>query len=70
MRDDAQLAPDLPRSTFYYAPKPVSDGELALMVLIEMMREESNLYPYLLAWLPNLIFLGLGIRMFRGLSRR
>ena len=42
----------------------------ALMVLIEMMREESNFYPYLLAWLPNLVFLGLGIRMFRGLSRR
>ena len=26
---------DLPRSTFYHVPKPVSDEELALMALID-----------------------------------
>ena len=44
MRDDAQLAPDLPRSTFYYAPKPVSDGELALMVLIDRCHLKHPFY--------------------------
>ncbi|MCB1819828.1 MAG: IS3 family transposase, partial [Gammaproteobacteria bacterium] len=35
---------DLPRSTFYYAPKPVSDGELALMVLIDRCHLKHPFY--------------------------
>lgn len=42
----------------------------ALMVLIDMLREESNLYPHILTWVPNLIFLTLGARMFLKLSRK
>jgi lipopolysaccharide export system permease protein len=36
----------------------------------DMMKEREYLYPHLLVWLPNLLFLGLGLRLFWKLSKR
>ena len=41
-----------------------------LMTIVELLREKYNLYPYLLAWVPNLIFITLGVVQFRKLSRK
>ena len=41
-----------------------------LMTVAEMMRENGDLHPYILVWLPNLFFIWLGVTMFRRLSRK
>jgi len=41
-----------------------------LMTIAEMMRTKEHLYPHLLVWLPNLIFLGLGYFLFRRMSAK
>ena len=42
----------------------------ALLSVADMMKEREYLYPHLLVWLPNLLFLGLGLRLFWKLSKR
>lgn len=42
----------------------------ALLSVADMMKEREHLYPHLLVWLPNLLFLGLGLRLFWKLSKR
>ena len=41
-----------------------------LMTLVEMVRDNDDVYPHLLAWLPNLVFIGLGVLMFRRLAKK
>jgi len=41
-----------------------------LIIMAEMVREDPSAKPYLLMWLPNLVFLTLGLFMFWRLSRR
>ncbi|MCF6312385.1 MAG: LptF/LptG family permease [Verrucomicrobiales bacterium] len=41
-----------------------------LMTIAEMMRDKEHLYPHILVWLPNLIFLGLGVYLFRRMSAK
>lgn len=41
-----------------------------LLSIAGMMKESAHLYPHLLVWLPNLLFLGLGLRLFSRLSKR
>lgn len=41
-----------------------------LMTIIEMIREKDNLHPEIIAWLPNVIFLIIGIRLFRKLATK
>lgn len=41
-----------------------------LMTIAEMMRTKEHLFPHLLVWVPNLIFLGLGFYLFRRLSAK
>ncbi|MFK5923622.1 MAG: LptF/LptG family permease [Verrucomicrobiota bacterium] len=41
-----------------------------LMTIAEMMRDKEHLYPHILVWLPNLIFLGLGFFLFRRMSAK
>ncbi|NOX99082.1 MAG: YjgP/YjgQ family permease [Verrucomicrobia bacterium] len=41
-----------------------------LMTIAEMMRAKEHLFPHLLVWLPNLIFLGLGYFLFRRMSAK
>lgn len=41
-----------------------------LMTIAEMMRDKEHLYPHILVWLPNLIFLGLGFYLFRRMSAK
>jgi len=41
-----------------------------LMTVTEMMRENGKLYPYILVWIPNLIFLWFGVRMFLKMNKR
>ena len=40
-----------------------------LIVIADIMRENDSVYPQFLVWLPNLLFLGLGIFLFRRLAR-
>lgn len=41
-----------------------------LMTIAEMMRVKEHLYPHLLVWVPNLVFLGLGFYLFRRMSAK
>ncbi len=41
-----------------------------LIVIADIMRENDSVYPQFLVWLPNLLFLGLGVFLFRRLSRK
>ena len=41
-----------------------------LMTIVEMMRENNSIRPYYLAWLPNLLFIGLGVYLFRRLAKK
>lgn len=41
-----------------------------LMTIAEMMRVKEHLYPHLLVWVPNLIFLALGFYLFRRMSAK
>lgn len=41
-----------------------------LMTIVEMVREKYNLYPHLLAWVPNVIFVSIGIVLFRRLTQK
>lgn len=41
-----------------------------MMTIVEMLREKDNLYPEFLAWVPNVIFVAIGIHLFRRLARR
>ncbi|MCB1065201.1 MAG: LptF/LptG family permease [Verrucomicrobiae bacterium] len=41
-----------------------------LITVVEMLRDKDNLYPYVLAWIPNLIFICLGLYLFRRLARK
>src|SRR6266404_2003322 len=40
------------------------------IIIADTLRANSKLHPELLVWFPNVLFLGLGIWMFRRLSRR
>ncbi len=41
-----------------------------LMTIFEMMRENEDALPYVLVWIPNILFLLIGIRQFRKLSAK
>lgn len=41
-----------------------------LMTIAEMVRVKSHLFPYILVWMPNFIFLGLGYYLFRRMSAK
>ncbi len=41
-----------------------------LITVVEMLRDKDNLFPYVLAWVPNLLFIVLGIYLFRRLARK
>ena len=41
-----------------------------LMTLVEMIRDRDDLFPHFLAWVPNLFFIGMGLFLFRRLSRK
>lgn len=40
-----------------------------LIVIADIMRENDSVYPQFLVWLPNLLFLALGVFLFRRLAR-
>lgn len=42
----------------------------AMLNVADLMKEKEHLYPHLLVWIPNLIFLTLGFRLFWKLSKR
>ncbi len=42
----------------------------SLLQVASMMKEKEDMYPHLLVWIPNLIFLALGFRLFWKLSRK
>jgi len=42
----------------------------AMLSFADMMKQRDELYPQLLVWLPNLLFFGLGVHLFRKLSRK
>jgi len=41
-----------------------------LMTVVEMLRERDDLYPHVLAWVPNLLFVLLGLFLFGRLTRK
>ncbi len=41
-----------------------------LMTIVEMVREKDNLHPHLLAWLPNVVFIAIGLVLFRRLAKK
>jgi lipopolysaccharide export system permease protein len=41
-----------------------------MLTIAQMVRENEGLYPHLLVWVPNILFLTLGIVMFKRLSRK
>jgi lipopolysaccharide export LptBFGC system permease protein LptF len=41
-----------------------------LMTLVDMLREKPDLHPEILAWIPNVIFILIGVAMFRRLARK
>ncbi len=41
-----------------------------MMTIAEMMRVKEHLFPHLLVWVPNLVFLGLGYFLFRRLNAK
>ncbi|MEM7603599.1 MAG: LptF/LptG family permease, partial [Verrucomicrobiota bacterium] len=41
-----------------------------MLTLAQIVQREEHLYPHLLVWIPNLLFLCLGIVLFRRLSKR
>ncbi|MCB1231270.1 MAG: LptF/LptG family permease [Verrucomicrobiae bacterium] len=41
-----------------------------LMTIVEMVREKHHLYPELLAWVPNVIFVAIGLMLFRRLAKK
>lgn len=41
-----------------------------LMTVIEMLREKDDIFPEVLAWLPNVVFVLIGIQLFRKLAKK
>lgn len=41
-----------------------------LLTFASMQREDESVYPHLLVWVPNILCFGLGIHLFRNLSRK
>jgi lipopolysaccharide export system permease protein len=41
-----------------------------MLSFADMMKEREHLYPHLLVWVPNILFFGLGLHLFRKLSRK
>lgn len=41
-----------------------------LMTIVEMVREKDKIHPEILAWLPNLLFILIGVMLFRRLARK
>lgn len=41
-----------------------------LLTMAQMKREEPELFPHLLVWIPNVLFIGLGIALFIKVSRK
>ncbi len=41
-----------------------------LLNVADMMKEREEMYPHLLVWVPNILFFGLGLHLFRKLSRK
>ncbi len=41
-----------------------------LLIIAQMMRENESLYPHVLVWVPNILFVALGLIMFRRLSKK
>lgn len=42
----------------------------AMLNVADMMKEREEMYPHVLVWVPNVLFLSLGFQMFRRLSRK
>lgn len=40
------------------------------IILADTFREDAKAFPHLLMWLPNIVFVGLGLMLYRRLSRR
>lgn len=40
------------------------------IILADMFKDDPGAYPHLLMWLPNILFMGLGVWLFRRVSRR
>ncbi|MGK0189841.1 MAG: lipopolysaccharide export LptBFGC system permease protein LptF [Verrucomicrobiales bacterium] len=40
------------------------------IILADMFKDDPGAYPHLLMWLPNVLFIGLGVWLFRRVSRR
>jgi LPS export ABC transporter permease LptF len=43
---------------------------ILLIIAADMVRENPKLHPELLIWMPNVLFIGLGLWMFAGLARK
>ncbi len=41
-----------------------------LLTMAEIVQDREDLYPHLLVWVPNILFLGLGIAMFAKLAKK
>jgi lipopolysaccharide export system permease protein len=41
-----------------------------MLTIAQMMRENEGLYPHILVWVPNILFLTLGFVMFKRLSQK
>ena len=41
-----------------------------MLSIAQIVHREEHLYPHLLVWIPNILCFGLGLHLFRRLSRR
>ncbi|MFZ4766290.1 MAG: LptF/LptG family permease, partial [Roseimicrobium sp.] len=48
----------------------VAVAYMTFVILVSTMNESPSLYPHLLMWLPNCLFLGIGGRLFWKLSQK
>jgi lipopolysaccharide export system permease protein len=48
----------------------IAVGYYTMLSVAGMMKEREDLHPHLLVWVPNILFFGLGLHLFRKLSRK
>jgi len=48
----------------------IAVGYYVLLIVAQMMREDAEKMPHLLVWVPNLLFISLGLSLFWRLSRK